>query len=178
LKEEAASLDGDLVEYVRNALDRSSRIKRRSAIVTSASWHRRHTETFLTRCAWCQRLRLDEEWVPSEEVPPFLLADLDDRSTHGICPSCFSEAERVSGDGVPLSITAVVIRTNGPVAVECLGRALAAYPLREHSDFAVEVTLESAGTVSGLLARVSRCLEENHLAPVTVELTDRIYVLG
>jgi len=175
---EAASLDGDLLEHVRNALDRSTRITRRSSIVTSASWHRRHNETFLTRCAWCQRLRLGEEWIRAEEVPPFLLADLDDRSTHGICPACFSEAERDAGDGAPLSATAVVIRTNGPLAVECLSRALAAYRPRERSDFTLEASLESAGTVGTLLSLASHCLEENRLAPVTVELRDRVYVLG
>jgi hypothetical protein len=175
-----ASLSETLLEHVQVVLARSRRIARRSSIVTHASRHAREPDGLLTHCAWCGRLRLGEDWVPLEEVPQFLLGGPADRRTHGICPECFDEAQRRAGDGAPRPATVVVIRTNGPLAVECLSRALSGYALVERTDFALEARLPDAtGTsVGSLLSHVSCCLEENGLAPVTVELADRAYVLG
>ena len=61
-----------------------------------------------------------------------------------------------------------------------LSRALAGYVVRERPRLALEVTLPDAvgTTLSSLLSRISDCLEENRLEPVTIELADETYVLG
>ena len=175
-----ASLSEDLLEHVHLALDRSRRLTRQSSIVTHASRYVREASTLVAHCAWCERLRLGEDWVCLEEVPHFLLAQLGDRRTYGICPECFEEAQRLAGDGAPRPTKSVLIRTNGPLAVECLSRALSAYPLTERTDFVLEAILpDGGGSAAGaFLSLVAHCLEENALAPVTIELADRAYVLG
>jgi len=35
----------------------------------------------VTRCAWCERYLIDDEWVPADVPWP-------GRLTHGICPDC------------------------------------------------------------------------------------------
>jgi len=122
------------------------------------------------------------DWVGMEEVPQFLIADLrlGDRRTDGICPECFDEAQRLAGDGVPQPASCVVIRTSGTLAVQCLSRDLSAYRLTQRNDFVLEAILPDGGggALSTLLSLVARCLDENELAPVTIELADRAYVLG
>src|SRR5262249_8151979 len=144
--------------------------------------HVRETNTLVAHCAWCGRLRLGEGWVDVEEVPQFLIVQmqLGDRRTHGICPECFDEAQRLAGKAHPRSTSCVVIRAGGPLALECLSRALSGYPVTERPDFVLEAILPDAGggALRTLLSLVARCLEENALAPVTLELGDRAYVLG
>src|SRR5436190_17827136 len=124
----APSLEHDLFQHVRSVLARSERLARRSVIVTNASRHARSAETLLANCAWCGRLRLGEEWVRGEEVPRFLRLDgLGRRLTHGICPECFQGVQQEAGARRALPPTAVVIRTDGPLAMECLTRALVGY---------------------------------------------------
>jgi len=38
------------------------------------------------RCAWCDRIQVVDRFLP---IDPALIADLADRTTHGICPECF-----------------------------------------------------------------------------------------
>ena len=161
---------------VRELAARTNQTARRSAILVDSSRHRRSSETLVTQCAWCGKLRVGGFWASPDEAPPFLPR----RRTHGICPECFAEVERQADNGGPLSRRTVVVRAAGPVATECLARALHGYQVHERPDFMLEATLPDGGgaAVSGFLSAVSSCLTENALEPVTVELTDRTYVLG
>jgi hypothetical protein len=169
-----------LGDRVRELIARSSRIARQSAILVGASQHRRADEGLMPQCAWCGKVRVGGQWTLPEELPDFLADHLDDRRTHGICPDCFAAVERDAGAAGPLARTAVLVRTDGPLAVECLFRALRDYHLRERPDFVLEATLPDAGgsAVNAFLSVVSRCLAEYRLDPVTIELSDRTYVLG
>ena len=169
-----------LADRVRELMTRSHRIARRSAIVVDASRHRRAVETLVPQCAWCGKVRVGGFWAAPEEAPAFLATFLPHRRTHGICPDCFAEVERQAGEEAPLSRRTVVVRTPGPLATECLARALHAYEVRERANFVLEATLPDAGgaTVSAFLSSVSSCLAENALEPVMIELADHTYVLG
>ena len=165
---------------VRELMARSHRIARRSAIVVDSSRHRRAAETLVPQCPWCGKVRVGGFWATPEEAPAFLVSLLPRRRTHGICPECFANVEREAGDAAPLSRATVVVRTAGPLATECLARALGGYEVRERSNFVLEARLPDAGggAVSAFLSTVSTCLAENALEPVTIELSDRTYVLG
>jgi hypothetical protein len=169
-----------LSDRVRELLARSGRITRRSAILVGSSEHRRLEGSLVPECAWCGKVRVGGNWTEREELPGFLGESLDDRRTHGICPDCFADVERRARDAAPLPRTTVVIRTDGPVAVECLTRALQRYPLRERPDFVLQATLAGPGgaAVNSFLSVVSSCLAECGLAPVVIELSDRTYLLG
>ena len=169
-----------LSDRVQELIVRSSRVTRRSAILIESSRHHRERETLVPHCAWCGKVQVGGYWTLPQEVPAFLAALLEERGTHAICPTCFTELERHSGDAAPLPRSSVLIHADGPLAAECMRRALQEYPVRERPDFLLEATLPDAGggAVSALLSTVSRCLAQNVLAPVTIELADRTYVLG
>ncbi len=48
----------------------------------------REMESWLVMCAWCNRVRIDEEWV---RVESFLKNREGLRTTHGICGDCASK---------------------------------------------------------------------------------------
>jgi hypothetical protein len=168
-----------LADQVRELLVRSSRITRRSAILVESSQHARARDTLVAHCAWCGKVRVGGVWAVAEEIPDFLAELLANRRTHGICPVCLEDLQQ-KADDAPLPPTVVLIRAAGPLAVECLSRSLGTYKLRERPSFAIEATLPDAtgAAVSALLSTVSRCLDENALGPVSIELSDHTYVLG
>ena len=46
----------------------------------------------LVRCAWCERIKVDDEWVDAAEVQAMRLTpETPGYHTHGICPDCFAE---------------------------------------------------------------------------------------
>jgi hypothetical protein len=49
-------------------------------------------DALITRCAWCDRYLVGDQWLRKEEVAAFLR---DDGSgvTHGICPDCFAQVQ-------------------------------------------------------------------------------------
>jgi hypothetical protein len=47
----------------------------------------------LVRCAWCNRIKVGERFVP---VDPTIAAHLGERTTHGICPECFERVTRAA----------------------------------------------------------------------------------
>lgn len=52
--------------------------------------------TPILHCAWCERIRIDDEWLAFEAVGTGqnrIAADLVRRSTHGICPTCFDRVD-------------------------------------------------------------------------------------
>src|SRR5262249_47686389 len=151
-----------------------------SAILVDSSRHRRSPEDLVTQCAWCGKLHVGGFLANPDEAPLFLVALLPRRRPHGICPRCFTEVGRRAAGNAPLSPRTVVVRTAGPLATECLARALHGYAVRERPGFVLEATLPEAGgtAVSGFLSTVSSCLTANALEPVTIELTDHTYVLG
>ena len=59
---------------VRELVARSNRIARRSAILVDSSRYRRSTETLVTQCAWCGKLRVGGVWATPDEAPLFLVS--------------------------------------------------------------------------------------------------------
>jgi hypothetical protein len=45
-------------------------------------------QVLLLRCAWCERIKIDDAWIASTEVPVEEHAREDIPLTHGICPDC------------------------------------------------------------------------------------------
>jgi hypothetical protein len=45
-------------------------------------------EEMVTRCAWCSRFRVDGEWVLAVRRRGGVVVDLQERTSHGICPDC------------------------------------------------------------------------------------------
>jgi hypothetical protein len=52
----------------------------------------------LVRCAWCDRLRIGEEWLHLEAIgrgQQLITSTIRDNASHGICPTCLAhELER------------------------------------------------------------------------------------
>ena len=46
-----------------------------------------YLEGFLKVCAWCQKVEQEGHWVPISE---FFQLRFDARTSHGMCPECFS----------------------------------------------------------------------------------------
>ena len=46
----------------------------------------------LVRCAWCERIKMDDEWVEGAEVQTMRQTRRSpERHSHGICPDCFAK---------------------------------------------------------------------------------------
>ena len=46
----------------------------------------------LVRCAWCERIKVDDEWVEVAEVQAMQLRrHAPEQHSHGICPDCFAK---------------------------------------------------------------------------------------
>lgn len=52
----------------------------------------------IVRRAWCERIRVGEEWLHLEAIgsgQQLIRSSLLARASHGICPDCFAEQERL-----------------------------------------------------------------------------------
>jgi hypothetical protein len=47
-------------------------------------------ERFIRVCAWCRKIRLDDQWIPMES---FLEKKYTLKSSHGICLECLEKAK-------------------------------------------------------------------------------------
>jgi hypothetical protein len=45
----------------------------------------------LVRCAWCERIKMGDEWVDAEVQAMRVTRDVVARHSHGICPACFAK---------------------------------------------------------------------------------------
>ncbi len=47
----------------------------------------------IVRCAWCERIKVDDAWIDAEVEAHALRSDSDPTvlRSHGICPDCFAE---------------------------------------------------------------------------------------
>jgi hypothetical protein len=45
----------------------------------------------LVRCAWCERVKVGDEWVSAEVQAMRLSRDDIEHHSHGICPDCFAK---------------------------------------------------------------------------------------
>ena len=46
----------------------------------------------LVRCAWCERIKLDDAWIEVAEANAMrLTSDNFAHRSHGICPDCFAK---------------------------------------------------------------------------------------
>ncbi len=49
-------------------------------------------DAVLVRCAWCERVKVNDEWVDVAEVRAMRLRpEAPEHHSHGICPDCFAE---------------------------------------------------------------------------------------
>ena len=49
-------------------------------------------DAVVVRCAWCERIKVDEEWVDVAEVRAMrLIPEASAHHSHGICPDCFGK---------------------------------------------------------------------------------------
>jgi hypothetical protein len=171
-------LHSELGDRLRKALATSHRLVRESAVVIEASRYARNGEKFVPRCAWCGRIGVGGEWLEPEQVPVFLSGALATRTTHGICPDCFGDAEkqRLAGTGA----SRVIIHAGGTKAAEALAGALAEYAVETRPDHVLEADLgaQDESALNRLLSRIADCLRDNALEPVRVRLSDRSYPLG
>jgi len=63
---------------------------------TLAAWLREayETDAMLVRCAWCDSIKADHEWLQLEALSDsqvWIVRQLRDRASHGICPICLRE---------------------------------------------------------------------------------------
>jgi hypothetical protein len=48
-------------------------------------------DELLVRCAWCERIKVDEVWVVAARVPAMALTrETVGKHSHGICPDCLA----------------------------------------------------------------------------------------
>ncbi len=45
-------------------------------------------ESFIVMCAWCRKIKLDNEWISFED---YLVQKQNLETSHGICPTCAEE---------------------------------------------------------------------------------------
>jgi hypothetical protein len=48
-------------------------------------------DAVLVRCAWCERIKVGDEWVDAEVRAMRLTPDATEHHSHGICPDCFAK---------------------------------------------------------------------------------------
>jgi hypothetical protein len=49
-------------------------------------------DAVLVRCAWCERIKVGDEWVDVAEVRAMrLIPEARQHHSHGICPNCFAK---------------------------------------------------------------------------------------
>ncbi len=51
----------------------------------------RKLESFIVMCAWCRKIKLDNEWISVED---YLARQNKQETSHGICPICAEEQIR------------------------------------------------------------------------------------
>ena len=105
----ATSLYEDLIARALAANERSRSLQASTTRVSALATVLREAHASgkqLLHCAWCERIRIGEEWLALEAIgtgQTRISADLTRRSTHGICPSCFervnAETETLRGTG-------------------------------------------------------------------------------
>jgi hypothetical protein len=46
----------------------------------------------LVRCAWCERIKVDDAWIEVAEVQAMqFIPETVGQHSHGICPDCFTQ---------------------------------------------------------------------------------------
>ena len=53
-----------------------------------------YLESYITLCAWCRRVRRDDQWLSIEAF----FAQHQARTSHGICPACEAKARAAADD--------------------------------------------------------------------------------
>ena len=51
----------------------------------------RDPERRLTRCAWCRRYAVNDDWLELGQMPRHLRERIKRSLTHGICPCCLAD---------------------------------------------------------------------------------------
>jgi hypothetical protein len=82
-----------LTEQVREAVARAQQTVARSEFLTAASRLVREPRGMIKRCAWCGRFGMARRWMRPEQAPEFLIARVETRATHTICPDCVRQLE-------------------------------------------------------------------------------------
>jgi hypothetical protein len=88
-----------LTRRAQAARSRSRIAVQHSRTLLSARRVARNEELMVTRCAWCERFCLDDEWS-APPVAGLWSGFLTGRTTHGICPDCLAGLA-ASGESAP-----------------------------------------------------------------------------
>jgi hypothetical protein len=48
-------------------------------------------DELLVRCAWCERIKMGDEWADADVEAMRLTRNAVARHSHGICPDCFAK---------------------------------------------------------------------------------------
>lgn len=92
---EERGLDEALLRRARAAVDRARVTARRSRVLMQVSEELRD-HGLTSRCAWCGRHRVGEDWLDGRRMPGFgTMAP----QSHTICPDCVAEL-RAAGKSV------------------------------------------------------------------------------
>ena len=167
-----AGLVTALAERVHEVVERSESITARSLVLVDASRHARRDETYVPRCAWCGRVALGGDWIEQAEIPSFLLRTIAERSTDGICPTCFAAQLASSPDEVS-------VHAGSQQTADVLVAELQDYGVRQRPDhvLAVPVARRDHQFVPKLLSRLADCLDTHTLDPIQVRIGSHSYVL-
>jgi len=93
MRRDRGDLPAALAGRLQEALARVRATLDESELLTAASRLARDPATMARRCAWCGRLELGRSWRAPESAPEFLVATLERRATHTICPDCLGRLE-------------------------------------------------------------------------------------
>ena len=83
------------VRATSNLPEAVERMRRRTASLRDSTDPPRRDGLMVTRCAWCDRIALGEQWLRHEDFRNQHTPALDYRITHGICPECLAGVKAV-----------------------------------------------------------------------------------
>jgi hypothetical protein len=111
-------------------------------------------------------------WLERADVPSFVFRAIAERSTDGICPTCFAaQLASPSHD--------VFVHAGNKETADCLADELRDYAVRQRPDHVLTVAVAPRDHhfLPTLLTRLADCLDANELAPIQVRIGSRSYVL-
>jgi hypothetical protein len=99
--------DDDLVRRASEAKTRAEEVAanaRRLLDFSQILRAARHGEVSICRCAWCERVKIGDEWLRLDAIgrgQQHIRESLMRRASHGICPECFEKQLQLRRDVTP-----------------------------------------------------------------------------
>ena len=79
-------VEASLLARVEEAVEAADQLRDESELVVAGPNVLREIG-LTTRCAWCGRYRVAEQWIVLKRVP-IVVSLAEEATTHGICPDC------------------------------------------------------------------------------------------